>query len=65
MNKISHSTTNNECFKPVKKSICAWCNMTIGIFPIDNYCSIISHGICKICFEACINKLKLSHDKNY
>ncbi len=42
--------------KSYKKSICAWCNNVIGIFPIDNDVDIISHGICEVCLEKCLKK---------
>jgi hypothetical protein len=44
--------------KAFKKSICAWCNKVIGIFPIENNVNIISHGICKPCFDKCVSKIK-------
>lgn len=58
MNKLRSLKNPQNYSKAVKKSICAWCNNVIGIFPIDNDFSIISHGICKSCFEKCLTKMK-------
>lgn len=56
MTELKKESSKTQAYK---KSICAWCNEVIGIFPIENDIDIVSHGICLSCFEAISKKVDI------